>query len=58
MLCYAKANVTAHDELVAGPSGVGYAYPSTWRAADMDAFVGLTADAMGRAGMRVVNVRA
>jgi len=48
--------LTPDDELVAGPSGVGYMYPTLWPAAAMEDFANLTHRGMRRAGMRVVNV--
>lgn len=41
---------------MAGPSGVGYAYPTTWPASLRPPFAALTSEGMKRAGMRLVNV--
>lgn len=51
-----RRNSSSLDELVSGPSGVGYAYPQTWPASSRSAFAALTADGMRRSGMSVVNV--
>ena len=49
------ATQTEADEMIAGPSGVGYAFPTALAASLRPAFGRLTADAMGRSGMRLVN---
>eukprot|EP00927_Polykrikos_kofoidii_P078695 TRINITY_DN75507_c0_g1_i1.p1 TRINITY_DN75507_c0_g1~~TRINITY_DN75507_c0_g1_i1.p1 ORF type:complete len:553 (+),score=89.31 TRINITY_DN75507_c0_g1_i1:58-1716(+) len=46
---------TSNDELVAGPSGVGYMFPTYWPADKLADFTNLTFDGMKVAGMRVVN---
>ena len=47
---------TDNDELVAGPSGYGYVYPTTWPEADQASFATRTAASMRRFGMTTVNV--
>jgi len=56
ILQHVVSRLTPNDELVAGPSGVGYAYPTKWPAAAMQDFANLTHTGMHRAGMRVINV--
>jgi hypothetical protein len=48
--------MTVNDELVAGPSGIGYMYPSKWPAASRADFAALTFDGMQKSAMRIVNV--
>eukprot|EP00419_Tripos_fusus_P004085 CAMPEP_0172673566 /NCGR_PEP_ID=MMETSP1074-20121228/12220_1 /TAXON_ID=2916 /ORGANISM="Ceratium fusus, Strain PA161109" /LENGTH=597 /DNA_ID=CAMNT_0013490881 /DNA_START=69 /DNA_END=1862 /DNA_ORIENTATION=+ len=45
-----------NDELVAGPSGVGYMFPQTWPQSFRSDFSALTFQGMKSAGMRLVNV--
>jgi hypothetical protein len=47
---------SANDELVAGPSGVGYIFPSTFSTTLLGDFANLTASTMRRGNMRVINV--
>jgi len=56
MLEWVRCNATANDSLSAGPSGVGYAYPSQFRPAHAAAFGRVTAELMQRAGHRLVSV--
>jgi len=49
------ASMSDNDELVAGPSGVGYMFPSAWPVSDRTDFASLTFDGMRRSGMRIVN---
>lgn len=51
-----RGMLTPQDELVAGPSGVGYAYPTQWPEQELPDFAALTADSMTKMGMRVLNV--
>lgn len=55
-----QASRTEADELVAGPSGVGYMYPKAWphQESAQSAFAERTSDAMQRSGMQLVNVLA
>ena len=55
-LQYVLSARSGNDELVAGPSGEGYTFPSTWPAGLLQDFANLTGQAMHRAGMRVINV--
>jgi hypothetical protein len=51
-----RARLSPNDELVAGPSGAGYVYPSTWPAELQDDFIKLTSHGDNYAAMRVINV--
>eukprot|EP00929_Paragymnodinium_shiwhaense_P080079 TRINITY_DN41747_c0_g1_i1.p1 TRINITY_DN41747_c0_g1~~TRINITY_DN41747_c0_g1_i1.p1 ORF type:complete len:583 (+),score=77.00 TRINITY_DN41747_c0_g1_i1:137-1885(+) len=48
-------SLTQQDELIAGPSGVGYMYPTEWPDSLSD-FAALTSRAMGKGHMRLLNV--
>lgn len=50
--------LTSSDELVAGPSGVGYVFPGSWPRASLEEYAQLTGEAMRACGMRVLNVLA
>lgn len=54
VLDYAYGHATAADNFVAGPSGVGYNYPSQYKT--MSSFAELTNTFLGHADMRIVNV--
>ena len=47
---------TDNDEFVAGPSGYGYIYPSTWPTSNRSSFARRTNRAMNTLGMRTVNL--
>jgi hypothetical protein len=47
---------TDNDEFIAGPSGFGYVYPTTWPRVQLDAFAEVTQMAMKKAGMPVCNI--
>merc|ERR1711964_250637 len=49
------ATATSNDELVAGPSGVGYMYPAHWPSSKLDDFASLTFEGMKAAGMKAIN---
>ena len=55
-LRHIKNSQTSSDELVAGPSGIGYAFPQTWPSDSRAQFATLTAEEMKPAGMSLVNV--
>lgn len=48
--------LSTNDELVAGPSGVGYMYPSTWQPSLLSQFNAATEEGMRAAGMSAANV--
>jgi len=52
------STATANDELVAGPSGIGYMYPRHWPSKGLPDFTALTHEGMKAAGMQIVNVLA
>jgi hypothetical protein len=56
VLSYATSEATANDQLVAGPSGAGYTYPSHLPPAKQQEYAQLTASLMHDAGMKSVNV--
>ena len=45
-----------NDELVAGPSGYGYNYPTTWPASKQESFASISAGAMHKFDMKTLNV--
>merc|ERR1712151_920105 len=47
---------TRWDELVAGPSGIGYMFPTEWDQQAMGEFANLTFRGMKASGMRLLNV--
>eukprot|EP00949_MAST-11_sp_MAST-11-sp1_P004756 g4756.t1 len=47
---------TDNDEMVAGPSGLGYVYPTTWPAKDLQEFADATHGAMKSANMATINI--
>lgn len=50
------AALSDKDELVAGPSGIGYMFPQSWPSAERGSFASFTFEGMRDAGMRIVNV--
>ena len=56
VLSYATSEASANDQLVAGPSGAGYTYPSHLPPAKQQEYAQLTASLMHDAGMKSVNV--
>lgn len=56
MLQQLLTNSTNNDELVAGPSGVGYMYPSQWPSETLKNFTSLTFEGMKFAGMKSINI--
>jgi hypothetical protein len=56
-LAYYHASSSAHDNLISGPSGYGYAYPNVWPSdAALVDFVARTEDYVRRSGLRVVTI--
>ena len=49
-------NASGGDQFVAGPSGLGYVYPSRMPAADLDQFAGRLNAYMGRADLRIAEI--
>ena len=54
ILHYYQRTQTPNDLLVAGPSGIGYTYPSMWPAAGLPIFSEATGRYMRRAGMDII----
>src|SRR5206468_5679672 len=56
MLDHYVRTATANDLFMAGPSGAGYAYPSSWPDDTFRHFTGQTGDYMRRAGISTLDV--
>jgi GxGYxYP putative glycoside hydrolase C-terminal domain/GxGYxY sequence motif in domain of unknown function N-terminal len=56
MLDHYRRTATANDLLMAGPSGAGYAYPSSWPGETFRTFTARTGDYMRRAGIDTLDV--
>ena len=56
ILSYYQRTATANDLLVVGPSGAGYAYPTSWPPTHLGAFTRQTGEYAGHLGGPVVNV--
>lgn len=56
MAAYYIRTATSNDELVAGPSGAGYIYPSHWPRQHLSAFLERTGQLMQRMNLRVLEV--
>jgi GxGYxYP putative glycoside hydrolase C-terminal domain/GxGYxY sequence motif in domain of unknown function N-terminal len=56
LAAYYLRTATPNDELVAGPSGVGYILPSRWPAKQLPAFLQLTGELMRAMNLRVIEV--
>ncbi|SES96859.1 GxGYxYP domain-containing protein [Stigmatella erecta] len=57
VLNYLHATSTPNDNLISGPTGLGYTYPNYWgNAAYLDRYVALTNDYMNRSGLTVLTV--
>ncbi len=53
---YYTRTATAHDELLAGPSGAGYMFPSHWPTEHLPWFLQLTSKLMANMGMTTLQV--
>ncbi|HYB01484.1 MAG TPA: hypothetical protein VED37_14800, partial [Ktedonobacteraceae bacterium] len=53
---YYISSMTANDELIAGPSGVGYIYPSQWPQAQLPAFLNVTGQTMQAMKLALIEV--
>lgn len=53
---YYLRTATAHDELIAGPSGAGYMFPSRWPSAHLPAFLQQTGQLMQSLNMTTLEV--
>ncbi|EAU61743.1 GxGYxYP domain-containing protein, partial [Stigmatella aurantiaca] len=57
VLNYLHTTATANDNLISGPTGLGYTYPNYWgNQSYLDNYVSLTQDYMNRAGLKIVTV--
>ncbi|WNG17530.1 hypothetical protein [Cystobacter fuscus] len=57
VLNYLHATATPNDNLISGPTGLGYTYPNYWgNASHLDNYVTLTGDYMNRSGLKVLTV--
>jgi hypothetical protein len=56
MLEYYLRTATAHDELIAGPSGAGYMFPSRWPSAHLASFLQQTSQLMQSLDMTTLEV--
>ena len=56
MSAYYLDTATPNDELVAGPSGAGYMFPSYWPADKLPAFLQRTGQSMQRSGMMQIEM--
>lgn len=56
VLDYVRSSLTANDTLSAGPSGMGYAYPQLFPAAQGRLFAAATAELMKRSGQSLLTV--
>jgi hypothetical protein len=56
MMRYYWRTATLYDQMVSGPSGLGYTYPQAWPTAAFDQYTKLSASYMGAAGLRVATV--
>ncbi|GHO85881.1 GxGYxYP domain-containing protein [Dictyobacter formicarum] len=56
MLNYYQLTASTNDYLVAGPSGAGYAYPSSWLFRNVNSFMHQSYNYMQKAGLHVIFV--
>ncbi|MDC0707054.1 GxGYxYP family putative glycoside hydrolase [Stigmatella sp. ncwal1] len=57
VLNYLHTTATPNDNLISGPTGLGYTYPNYWgNQSYLDNYVSLTQDYMNRSGLKVVTV--
>ena len=56
MGAYYQETATANDELIAGPSGAGYMYPTHWPRAHLPKFLQQTGEMMSGMGMTTLEV--
>jgi hypothetical protein len=56
MGAYYQQTATANDELLAGPSGAGYMYPTHWPQAHLPKFLQQTGELMSGMGMKMLEV--
>jgi putative glycoside hydrolase with GxGYxYP motif len=56
LAAYYRGTATRNDELVAGPSGAAYMWPSSWPAQHLDTFLRETGELMRRMNLRTIQV--
>jgi hypothetical protein len=56
MAAYYARTATANDEFIAGPTGMGYMYPSRWPQAQLEPFLRQTGELMQALGMTSLNI--
>lgn len=56
LAAYYRNTATHNDELVAGPSGASYMWPSRWPAKHLSAFLQVTGELMQRMDLRTIQV--
>ncbi len=56
ILNYYRSTATPYDELVSGPSGMGYAYPDLMSPSDLRIYTALTGDYLHLAGFDIITV--
>jgi hypothetical protein len=56
LAAYYLNTMTSNDELIAGPSGVGYMYPSEWPQAQLPAFLKDTGESMQAMKLSILEV--
>ena len=56
LAAYYSSTMTTNDELIAGPSGVGYMYPSEWPQAQLPAFLNVTGQTMQAMKLALIEV--
>jgi hypothetical protein len=57
VLNYLYATSTPNDNLISGPTGLGYTYPNYWgNQSYLDRYISLTHDYMNRSGLKIVTV--
>jgi hypothetical protein len=56
LVAYYASTATANDELLAGPSGAGYIYPSLWPTKNLPAFLELTGQLMQQMNLSVLEI--
>ncbi|ATB27180.1 GxGYxYP domain-containing protein [Melittangium boletus] len=57
VLNYLHTTATPNDNLISGPTGLGYTYPNYWgNQSHLDNYVSLTNDYMSRSGLKVLTV--
>ena len=56
LAAYYRSTATQNDELIAGPSGAAYIWPSSWPAKQLGAFLQMTGELMKRMDLHTIQV--